>query len=64
MMCLSASGSRTLGVERNAGDLAIGSIWVLLNLPPSQKHKLMVLLFIPTLPEGMLAAVIILPIPS
>lgn len=47
-----------LGLNETLVILLSGVVWVLLNLPPSQKHKLMVLLFIPTLPEGMLAAAI------
>ena len=45
-----------LGLNETLVILLSGLVWVLLNLPPSQKNSLMLLFFMPALPAGLLAA--------
>ncbi|NMB62012.1 MAG: chromate efflux transporter [Chloroflexi bacterium] len=45
-----------LGLNETLVILLSGVVWILLNLRPSQKHKLMVLFFMPILPGGVLVA--------
>jgi chromate transporter len=45
-----------LGLNETLVILLSGLVWVLLNLPPSQKNSLVLLFFMPALPAGLLAA--------
>jgi len=44
-----------LGLNETLVILLSGLVWVLVNLPPSQKNKLAILFLMPTLPGGLLA---------